>query len=110
MGYDTFIWGLAEGRIETEKLMEKFEQYYGFENIEKTDDEIIDLTIGSVRWRDFDEDMKEISKDFPGVLFSMNGEGEEREDIWRAWFKNGRGYSEYARIKYPLFDENKMEE
>lgn len=48
-----------------------------------------DFFYESIKWYDHDEDMIEISKAFPTVTFVLYGEGEERDDNWIAYYKNG---------------------
>ena len=70
-----------------------------------TTDEMI---MGAGKWYEWQDDMQNISIEFPDVLFEVLGEGEERDDIWVAWFKNGEWYREFAKIVYPEFDEDKL--
>ena len=42
-----------------------------------------------VKWYDYDADMRMVSEEWPGVLFTLNGEGEENGDIWRAYYRDG---------------------
>lgn len=43
----------------------------------------------STTWYDHEEDMIEMSKVFPGIIFTLHGEGEESGDIWNKYFKDG---------------------
>lgn len=63
-------------------------------------DHFEDLSWDSMKWYDHEDDMLELSKRFPDVTFVLYGEGEERDDNWVAYYKNGD--SEYcgARIVY----------
>tara|TARA_B110000285_G_scaffold143342_1_gene160148 strand:+ start:609 stop:908 length:300 start_codon:yes stop_codon:yes gene_type:complete len=73
---------------------------------------VVEDTIGycpfdkETKWYDFDKDMKEISKEHPEVLFEVIGEGEEFDDIWKAYFKYGRMQMCEYRITYEDFDES----
>lgn len=62
----------------------------------------------SVKWYRHKEDMKKISIQFPDVLFTLTGQGEEGEDIWVMYFKGGKGQREKAIITLPEFDESKL--
>ena len=42
------------------------------------------------KWNDWKKDMIEISKKFPKMMFSLEGDGEEVLDIWIAHFCNGQ--------------------
>ena len=54
--------------------------------------------------------IKALSAEFPGVLFTLHGAGEEADDLWVAYFRDGKGYSVGAVITYPEFDEARLEE
>ena len=43
----------------------------------------------SVKWYEHEEDMKEISRLFPDMVFQLTGDGEDTGDIWEKYFKNG---------------------
>lgn len=55
----------------------------------------------SLKWYDHDEDMIEISKQFPDVLFILKGEGEDHDDMWRNYYHNGEYEETYAEIVFP---------
>lgn len=40
-------------------------------------------------WYDYEQDMLDLSTQFPDVLFSVYCEGDDRDDIWTRYFKNG---------------------
>lgn len=62
----------------------------------------------NAKWYDAEEDMKEMSKQFPDVLFELFGNGEETGDLWYAWFKNGKMQYTKATVTFDEFDEQKM--
>lgn len=53
-----------------------------------------------------DPEIIELSKAFPDVLFTLRGSGEEPEDLWRTYFRNGLSQEAAAAITYPEFDPN----
>jgi len=65
-------------------------------------------TVDSVKWYSCDEDIAELSKHFPGVLFELSGDGEENNDTWSLWARDGRSYKEFVEVVYPVFDEAKL--
>lgn len=67
-------------------------------------------SVDGLKWYDYESDMKKFSLQFPDATFEVRGEGEENDDLWVAWFKNGKGYTQHAEIVWPEFDENKMKE
>lgn len=59
-----------------------------------------DFTLNEVRWYDWEKDMKEISKTFPNYRFTLDGNGEDNDDIWRAYFINGKSQVCKAKITF----------
>ena len=57
------------------------------------------------KWYDCEDDMINISKLYPNILFTVEGEGEESGDIWRQYFKNGKNHRIEPEIVWPEFDE-----
>lgn len=45
--------------------------------------------VGECKWYSTNEDMEALSKAFPEVTFCLHGEGEEREDVWDLYCKDG---------------------
>lgn len=60
------------------------------------------------KWYDWKDDMVKVSGLFPDVLFVLEGAGEDSDDLWKAYFKNGKVQIENARIVYGEFDETKL--
>lgn len=59
----------------------------------------------SVKWYDHDEDMLELSKKWPGVVFILDGDGEDTGDIWRSFYNNGKTYQWRPKIDRPKFSD-----
>jgi len=59
-------------------------------------------------WYKYDEDMRRISAEITGVLFTLTGDGEERKDIWQAFYLNGKGYHEKAVVTLLPFNKKKL--
>lgn len=58
------------------------------------------------KWYHYANDMLELSKKFPGVLFTVNGIGERKDDIedldiWKHYFYNGKHQLVRAEIIFP---------
>ena len=62
----------------------------------------------ATKWYDCDEDLKHFSRKHPDALFILSGEGEDNDDIWKAYFRNGRMYKEKAKIVFKEFNESKL--
>jgi hypothetical protein len=62
-----------------------------------------DAAIGedSMKWYNHEEDMITLSKEYPNILFVLEGIGEEFPDAWRKWFHNGQFEESYAEVIYP---------
>ena len=69
------------------------------------DCEIEDLIEDEMKkWYSCEEDMIQLSKLFPEIVFTIEGWGEDREDIWREYFFNGKCQYAPAQIKFAPFD------
>lgn len=64
---------------------------------------------GERTWYGHQNDMLKLSKIYPDVLFKLEGVGEEFEDIWVKYFKNGKMQVCKAEIVFPPYDESKMQ-
>lgn len=61
----------------------------------------------SIKWYDWKEDSIEISKRYPNILFRIQGDGEESDDLWRFYCKNGK--SKYIEMIWPEFMKKDLE-
>lgn len=64
---------------------------------------------GNAKWYDHDNDMLELSKKFPTVLFTLYGDGEESDDMWYTYYLDGAYQHAPARIEYDDFREDLLE-
>jgi len=62
----------------------------------------------NIKWYDHDLHMRQVSLAFPGVLLTLNGEGEESGDIWVKYYLNGKMQYERAKIVLGPFDPSKL--
>lgn len=53
------------------------------------------------KWYSYEDDLKSLSKKFPNVLFKLYGNGEEDDDIWVAYAKDGVFETHRPIIVYP---------
>ena len=60
-------------------------------------------------WSDYDDRLKEFSKKYPDAVFILNGDGEEEDDEWFTYYKNGKLQHCPKRIEYDEYDENKLQ-
>lgn len=62
----------------------------------------------TTKWYDYDKDMKLVSKNYPGVLFTLSGEGEESGDIWKSYYWNGKSQFTRATLVFEEFNPEKL--
>lgn len=70
------------------------------------DDE--ECTYAYDKWYDHDKDMRLISSKFPGIVFELDGNGEESDDIWVSYYLNGGSQFAPAQIQFDKFCRNKL--
>lgn len=83
---------------------------YEFDNLlfdERTDD-ILLCSYDAVKWYNSDEEMKDLSKQFPETVFCLYGIGENNGDIWYKYYKNGKSQYCPAKIVFDEYDESKL--
>lgn len=58
------------------------------------------------KWYEQEEDMYQLSLQFPDVCFLLHGNGEDQYDLWDEYWQNGSYQHCHAEI--PLYDPDKM--
>lgn len=62
-----------------------------------------------VGWYTWETDICSFSRHYPLVLFVMEGRGEDRNDVWKAFVMNGKIHVEVGMIRYDRgFDPEKL--
>lgn len=61
-----------------------------------------------IKWYEHEEELREFSKRYPDVLFTLKGEGEEQGDLWIKYFQNGKMQLAAAKIAFARFDKKKL--
>lgn len=64
--------------------------------------------VTNAMWYDWKDHIIELSRRFPEVLITVHGEGEDGGDIWVAYAKGGKFYTEQAKIVFSAFDESML--
>jgi len=64
--------------------------------------------LNNCKWYNCEEDCKKVSKAFPDQLVTVSGIGEEKDDLWVSYFKNGKHQRVKAQITFESFDESKL--
>lgn len=88
-------WDLLESIIESD-----CEMFYGLNSDGSPSD--------SVKWYDHENDMKHISRLYPNLVFKLEGFGEDNDDIWVKYFKDGKMQECKAKITFDEYDESKL--
>lgn len=75
-----------------------------------------DLDAIGIKWYDHERELTEFSNNYPNVLFTLTGIGEEHyftatsltADIWIKYFLNGKSYTDKLEYKFPEFNTDKL--
>lgn len=106
MGYYTsYELKVLEGDLTIQEILEQVGSE--FEGLNYAIDEDGDC-LSECKWYEHEAEMKSLSEKFPDIVFSLHGEGEESEDVWYKYFKNGKMQECYAKITYDEYDESKL--
>lgn len=62
----------------------------------------------NAKWYEWDEDMSLLSQRMPEFLFLLEGYGEESDDIWAAYFLNGKAQYDVKEVIINPYDPEKM--
>lgn len=57
-------------------------------------------------WHHWADDLARAAAQWPGVTFTLEGHGDDYEDIWRAFFRGDQWYQEHASFPEP--DEDRL--
>ena len=70
----------------------------------KTTSYNIENLYDTIKWYSCTENMIQISKLYPDVVFKLCGDGEDRDDRWIEYYCNGEAVRSQASIVYPPVD------
>ena len=62
----------------------------------------------SCKWYEHTSDMVQLSLQFPGVLFTLSGNGEDSPDFWREYHLGGLFQYTKATFSYEPFNSNEL--
>ena len=74
------------------EIMDDDDSYYGITSEEPC------------KWYDHDENMMALSKKYPNLVLYLYGVGEENNDVWCAYYYNGKMQKIQPVLKWPDFD------
>ena len=106
MGYYTDYSIQVEGDVNYNKLEEIAERinevsgYYFYADINKFQENHI-MCDDTYKWYNWHKHMKSISKEYPELLFKVEGVGEEHDDHWKCNFINGRDERMSPEVIWP---------
>jgi len=90
------------GQVDYDKINEDLQKISTYSSLN------IDEDTDSIKWYDHDDNMIELSRLHPNVLFRVDGVGEEKGDVWRSYYCNGETESAQATLTFPTIDYEKM--
>ena len=62
------------------------------------------LSEESAKWYDHEEEILELSEEFPDFVFILSGDGEEQGDVWKKHFHNGYVETHVPKMMWPGFN------
>jgi hypothetical protein len=65
-------------------------------------------TLEQLKWYQHESDLCDFSLKYPDIILKLYGEGDENNDLWIKYFKNGKMQLCKAIINYDNFNENKL--
>lgn len=72
--------------------------------------DLLEGNADATKWYSWEKDMQEFSKKYPLLIFQLDGVGQEGEfDIWRAFFKNGKSFTQEAELKFEKPDFSRLD-
>jgi hypothetical protein len=63
----------------------------------------------SIKWYCCEDDMRVYSTNHPQVLFLLEGEGDENDDVWRAYFQDGKMFKTKVKLVFEEFSIEKLQ-
>lgn len=109
MGYYTGFKVKFDGGDKHEEIIEQINLTSGYDGSWYAYNDAKHIRLDEVKWYDHKDHMRMISAAFPDVLFEIEGEGEEADDIWKAYTKDGKYVRYNAIISFPEFNEDDLQ-
>lgn len=90
--YTTFSLTLEEGpREQYEKMLEDIDAIMG-------DNEMSSSESTYAKWYSYRKDIKNLSLKYPNIIFRVNGDGEDSNDLWQDFWHAGKCFSEWVHF------------
>lgn len=95
MGYYTYfnLKVINDDEVSTERVRQASNRLKQEVLEEPLGDDEVDfawLSYDCMKWYESSTDMIALSKEFPEMVFCLYGDGEESDDFWRAYYKDGK--------------------
>lgn len=55
------------------------------------------------KWYGYEEDMERLSRKYPDITVRVNGDGEDSDDLWQSFWRNGRQFTE--RVSFAAYED-----
>ncbi len=65
-------------------------------------------SLNEAKWYKSDDDMLEFSIRYPNILLVLSGQGQDDEDKWKCYFKNGKSKKIFAKVAFSRFTPEKL--
>ena len=66
------------------------------------------ITEMDAKWYDYTDELREFSKLYPDAILVLYGDGENSDDFWCSYFRNGKVQCTPGRIEFDEFDETEL--
>lgn len=87
-----------------EDLLADHSEYWGTSWRDVIENSYNDTT----KWYSHHDDLIKLSEKYPLVLITLEGEGEESGDLWKAYYLAGKYQHTKAKITFESFSKNKL--
>ena len=86
--YTTYSLTLEEGpREQFKKMLEDIDAMMG-------ENEMSSFESINAKWYSYETDIKQLSLKYPDIIFRVNGDGEDSDDLWQDFWHAGKCFSE----------------
>lgn len=112
MGYYTYFEITIPAKADIDNIMDKLTALsnYAFDKTGSTAKTKTFATVDTCKWYNHEADMINLSEMFPKILFQVDGDGEESDDVWRTYYLNGKSQSVEVKLTYGKVNMKKLKE
>lgn len=112
MGYYTYFEITIPAKFDVDDVIDKLVTLsdYAFEKTVTNDKIKSFATVDTCKWYSHESNMIDLSELFPKILFQVDGDGEESDDVWRTYYLNGKSQSVEVKTVYGKLNMKKLKE